>query len=409
MSPMADYKNRILARISVAARTAISHPSKVELTNLMGAGPSIRARARLALAAAFLVATPILFVGVMRTEDVARHAATLSDFDDYWKRLLESRIALKELDVAIWAYSSEQEFETGQAVLVALDFFKAAVDQLISQKPVEFDIGPPGFFESLSSRLDGLIKRSIVNRGSMAQARLSIITMAKELKNVEKRVIEVARHERREALGSLSMVGRDQLILFLVLLFSIPIFVGFLPGWLVAPLSRLRQMASKIELGRLKDMPVSGRDEVAVLARSLKSHFLRKDDLDHKKSSKIFEMRNVLRAVLNRVLEPVFIIDDGTKINYTNEAAAALIGLPPHQVEGKPLGDCLYSQALKKITERAFSGDISELATEVSIEVPDGRAFTKHAKIGVVRNRDGDISRVVIVLNAQEPSREAES
>lgn len=143
----------------------------------------------------------------------------------------------------------------------------------------------------------------------MAQARLSMMSMAKELKTVEKPVIDVARREWREALGSLSMVGRDQLILFLVLLFSIPIFVGFVPGWLVAPLSRLRQIASKIELGRLNDMPVSGRDEVAILARTLKSYYVRKDELDHKKSSKNFEMRNVLRAVINRVAEPVFIID----------------------------------------------------------------------------------------------------
>ncbi len=396
---MADYKNRFLARISVAARTALRNPSKGELLGLMSAGLSIRSRARIALAAAFLVATPILFVGVMRTEAVARHAAILSDFDDYWKRLLETRIALKELDVAIWAYSAEAEFENGQAVLHASDHFRTAIDHMVLHKPADFELGPAGFFESLSSRLDGLIKRAIVNHGSVAQARLSIITMAKELKNVERRVVEVAQRERREALGSLSMVGRDQLILFLVLLFAIPIFVGFVPGWLVAPLNRLRQIASRLELGRLKDLPLSGRDEVAVLARTLKAYYLRKDELDLKKSSKIFEMRNVLRAVINRVDEPVFIIDDGTKINYTNEAAAALIGLPPHQIEGKQLGDCVFSQALKKVTERAFSGEFTELEIDASIEVADGRSYQKHAKIGVVRNRDGDISRVVIVLN----------
>lgn len=402
MSPVANYKNSILSRISVAARTALSRPSRVELSNFIGTGPSIRARARLALAAAFLVATPILFVGVMRTEDVARHAATLSDFDDYWKRLLETRIALKELDVAIWAYSSEPEFENGQTILAASEYFKTAIEQMVQQRPVGFDIGPPGFFEGLSSRLDGLIKRSMVNRGSMAQARLSIMSIAKELKNLEKRVVDVARRERREALGSLSMVGRDQLILFLVLLLSIPIFVGFVPGWLVAPLTRLRQIASKIELGRIKDMPVSGHDEVAVLARTLKSHYLRRDELDHKKSSKIFEMRNVLRAVINRVAEPVFIVDGNSRINYTNEAAATMIGLPPHQMEGKPLQDCMYSPAIKKATERAFSGDISEVALEVNIEVTDGRSFSKQAKMGVVRNRDGDISRAVVVLNPAE-------
>lgn len=60
----------------------------------------------------------------------------------------------------------------------------------------------------------------------------------------------------------------------------------------------------------------------------------------------------------------------------------------------------MYSPAIKKASERAFSGDISEMSTDVTIEVSDGRSFHKHAKIGVVRNRDGDISRAVIVLNA---------
>lgn len=398
MQSVSDNKNRILAKISVAAQTALSHPRKVELSHFIGTGPSIRARARLALAAAFFVATPTLFVGVMRTEDVAQHAATLSSYDDYWKRLLETRIALKELDLAIWAYSAEREFETGQAVLAASDHFRLAISQMVTERPSGLDIGPKGFFEGLATRLDGLIQRSIANRGSMAQARLSIISIAKELKTVEKQVIEITQMEKKAALGALSMVGRDQLILFLILLFAIPIFVGFVPGWLVAPLSRLRQIASKIELGQLKELSVSGRDEVAIIARNLKSYFLRKEELDYKKSSKIFELRNVLRSVIGRVAEPVFIVDDSTKINYTNDAASSLLGLPSHQMEGKLISDCMYSPIIKKAVEKAFEGDVSDEPLAVTIEAADGRSFTIKAKIGVVRNRAGDISRAVVVL-----------
>lgn len=402
MSQGEDTKNRILSRISVAARTALAHPRNVDIANFIGAGPSIRARARLALAAAFLVAAPTLFIGVMRTEKVAEHAAALSEYDDYWKRLLETRISIKELDLAIWAYSVEREFENAQAVLGATDYLKRAIEQMVHEKPLSLDIGPPGFFEGLIMRLEGLIKRLIANGSSLAQARLNIMSLSKELKTIEKRVIEVARMERRAALGSLSMVGRDQLILFLVLLFAIPVFVGFVPGWLVAPLSRLRQIASKIELGQLKEMPLSGRDEVAALARALKAYFLKKEDLDHKKSSKIFEMRNVLRSVLNRIVEPVFIVDENSKINYTNEAASFLVALPAHQMEGKYLTDCMYSPDIKKIIDKAFKGDAEDQAKEVLLEFADGRSLTMQLKVGVVRNRDGEVSRAVAVLFAQE-------
>jgi hypothetical protein len=44
-------------------------------------------------------------------------------------------------------------------------------------------------------------------------------------------------------------VARDQLILFLVLLFAIPVFVGFVPGWLVTQLLRLKRIEQQIEVG----------------------------------------------------------------------------------------------------------------------------------------------------------------
>lgn len=396
--PDAAEKNRILSKISVAARTVLDRPKNLKLTHVIERGLSIRTRARLALAAAFLVATPTIFIGVMRTEDVALHASRLSEFDDYWKRLLETRIAIKELDLTIWSYSVEQELETGQDVLMAADYLKESVENMVRESPEELDLGPNSLFLGLALRLDSSIKRAVGNRSSIAEVRLNMLAMSKEIKAIEKRVIKIAKEERREALGSLSLVGRDQLILFLVLLFSIPIFVGFIPGWIIAPLSRLRQMAQKIEMGQIKDMPLRGRDEVALLARSLKSYFLRKEELDHKKSSKIFEMRNVLRSVINRVSEPVFIVDESLKINYTNERAANLLGLPSHQTEGKILSDCMYSPTIKKACEQAFIGHVSDASFDVTIEVTDGRTHSMQAKIGVVRNRDGEISRAVIVL-----------
>lgn len=397
-----DNKNRILSKISVAARTFLNHPKNVEFMNLVSFGPSIRSRARLALAGVFIVAVPILLVGVIRTEKVSHHASLLSEYDNYWRQILETKISIKDLDVALWEYVVEREFENGQSVLLASDKVRQAITALVLQRPEGIIIGPKEFLPGLASRLDTSIKRAIANYSPTASVRLSIMSLLKEIRTIEKQVVFRAHTERQQTIGALSRVGRDQLILFLVLLCSLPIFIGFLPGWLLRPLTRLRQMASKIETGHFRDVSVSGNDEVSALAKSLKGLFVRKEEIDNKKSSKIFELRNILRSTLKRVEEPVFIVDSNLKINYTNESAASLVAIPEHQIEGAFLADCMYCPVLKKTLEKAFSGDILEESMLATIELSDGRSLSMHARIGVVRNRDGEVSRAVLVLEKDD-------
>ena len=402
MSALPHNTNKILAKISVAARTALTSSHNVELRRYIGTGPSIRSRVRLALAVAFLVAVPALFIGVLRTEKVLQRTVSLIRHDDYLKHILEVRLALKELDLALWAFFSEREYESGQNALMASEHVVQRISRLARERPHDIDMGPPAFMEGLALRLNNLTERAVANRSSVAPSRLSIMTLYKELSLVEQRVIILSQHERKLALASLSTVGRDQLILFLILMFAIPIFVIFVPGWVVGPLSRLRQTASKIELGQLKEIAIRGRDEVATLTRSLKSYFVHQEALEQKKSSKIFEMRNILRSVIGRVEEPIFIVDNNFSINYTNDAAAVLIGLPAHQIEGKVIGDCMFCPTVKKAMEKAFAGDANDGPFPIKIEVADGRIFEVQAKLGVVRNRDGEVSRAVLVLHENE-------
>src|SRR5580698_10616292 len=110
MTTMREQKNKNLAKISVTAKTALLQ-SDSKFKKFISAGPTIRARVRLSLLAAFLISAPALLIGVIRTEEVSYHAVRLSEYDDYTKRLLEIRIAIKELDLAIWEYSVESELE----------------------------------------------------------------------------------------------------------------------------------------------------------------------------------------------------------------------------------------------------------------------------------------------------------
>jgi PAS domain S-box-containing protein len=398
-----DNTNKILAKISVAARTALTMPQG-QWRHYIGAGPSMRSRVRLALVVVFLVATPTLFIGVIRTEKVLQHTASLINHDDYLKYILEVKLALKELDIALWAFFSEAEFEYAQQAKRASEYLMQKISTLERERPDDIDIGPNAFIANLAQKLDNHIATAIANKSSAAPARLSMIALSKELTLIEQRVRKVAHNERKMALGILSRVGRDQLILFLILIFTLPVFIIFIPHWVIGPLSSLRHLAHNIDRTHLKDMAIKGKDEVALVARSLKAYVIHQEDLEYKKSSKIFEIRNILRSVLSRVEEPVFIIDDHFNINYTNEAAAYLIGLPSHQIEGRSIGDCLFCPLVKTIIERAFLYDISDEPYLITIEVADGRVFEREARIGVVRNRDGHISRAVMVLHEKNSS-----
>ena len=120
-----------------------------------------------------------------------------------------------------------------------------------------------------------------------------------------------------------------------------------------------------------------------------------------KKSAKIFEIRNVLRSVLGRTSEAIFILDPAGKISYTNDPAARLLGKETHHVEGADLEDVLFSPGLMKAVEKARHGDFEEGGIDVTIENDEGQVLPLHVFLGSVRDRQGDVSRIVLVVQAQ--------
>lgn len=405
MQSMYESRDRLLARISVAARALLSAPGHMGLLNFFNSGPTIRSRSRLALAAVFFVATPTVFVGVVRMEKVASHASLLHEYDDYRRHILETKLAIKDLDLALWEYVVERQLENGQTAIDATNELKRAIATMVVQRPEAVDIGPKDFLIGAVNRLDSSIKRSVTNYSAMASVRLSLIALLRDIHSIERHVIALADNERQYAIGALSKVGRDLLLLFLILLCAFPLFVFFIPAWLVRPLMRLRQMASKIEGGHAKEIVILGNDEITLVAKSLRSLILKKEEIDNKKSAKIFELRNVLRSVLKSVEEPVIIVDRNLKINFTNESAANLVSIPQHQMEGTYVADCIYSPTLKKALEKAFTGDVNEEPFAIPLELSDGREIAMQGSLGVIRNRDGDISRVVIVLSHEDATK----
>ena len=363
------------------------HLRNMELLRWIGSGPSIRSRARLALAASFLVTLPTLFIGVLRTESISNQARSLGAFETFSHQIFKTRLQLEKFHTELWRLKTEHNVEHEAALLKSLEQLKITFQILKDLKPMELDPTPLLLFENLYLRNDAFL---------LAEAPLWAFTQ--DLDKFIYEIDAIIKGKEHGALHSLSLIGRDQLILFLILLFSIPIFVGLVPNWLVFPLIRLKNIEQRILDGRTKELSIFGKDEISTLAVTLKKTLARRDEQEQRKSAKIFEIRNVLRAVISNVQEPILILDPQYRINYTNLAAAKLFGQEPHRIEGTLLTDHLFSPTFLQAVKSAFLGDIPLHEIPIVLDFTDSRSASLSVRISAIHEREGSISRVVAVL-----------
>lgn len=387
--------------------------ANTEISHWIGTGPSIRARARLALVVAFLIATPTLFIGVKRSEDVSHYANSLIVYDEFWESVSAAQLAVEQSRGALWRVEAEPEIENERNLRIDIEkMLKAiAIMRDAKNKLEDFDSRYLLQLEDLTVRTSSLVEEALkaplqqeeTRWHNLALARLSLLSLANDMNGLEREVAQVVKVRRGAAVSAMSRVSRDQLFLFLVLLFLIPVFIIFVPAWLVAPLIRLKRIEQRIEEGRIRELAIFGNDEVSHVARAIKDALIWREELDVRKSTKIFEIRNVLRAVIARVDEPVLIIDRSGRINYANEPASELLQVETHYLEGSGLSDHFYSAKLSQAFADALSGDIHEEGVTTTLEFKDGRVVPLLARLSAVHDRAGAVSRVVIVLIPDEP------
>lgn len=372
----------------------------------IGTGPSVRARARLAMLVAFFVAVPTLFIGVKRSEDVSLYSNSLVEYDEFWESVSAAHLAVERTRSALWRVEAEPEIENQRSLRATVEVMRLDVQQMIRARPHSFDENSMSLLEKLTLRVVDTVEIGLgaqsedaANRSrSLSLAQLGISSILRDIKNLESEIANEVYGRRTDAIEAMSKVGRDQTVLLLILLFSIPVFLTFVPAWLVAPLVRLKHIEHRIEEGRVRELAIAGSDEVAQLARAIKDALMWREELDARKSTKIFEIRNVLRAVIAKVNEPVMIIDRTGRINYANQPASDLVNVETHYLEGTGLSDHLISSELMDAFAAALGGDIPQQGIRTRLEFKDGRIADVTARFRPVHDRAGSVSRVVIVL-----------
>lgn len=399
-----------------------------EAPERVDSGPSMKSRARLMISVAFLIAIPALLIGALRAASAADEvriflaAHQMSD----QARLLQVRV--ERTRAALWRFEAEPNIDSGRHLRAVLDDLARAmldVEEQIAHlgRQDELRVELEKWREALSQEalLDpeaplrrmrsavGRVRRAIdpvvvaapagqVDPQAFRRAHAALDTVARDVSVLGGYAKELTDRHAELAEQAVSKVGRDQIVLFLLVVFSVPLLLGLGPAWMIGPLVRLRGIAQRIETGRAREIVAAGEDEVAEVSRAIRGALRRLEEADQKQRAKIFEMRRVLRAVLNQVQDAVLILGRGGRIDYANPAAAVLLGRETHHLESSPLDEVCFSPALIAAAEAARAGDIEDKGVDVSIETADGRVAKVHAVLGTVRNQAGEIARVVVVL-----------
>lgn len=389
-------------------------------------GPTMKARARIMVALAFALALPALLLGSLRaavaTDDV-RVFTQVHVVADH-ARSLELRVQAAR--TALWAFEAERNVDTGRRLRASLDGVARSVldlDQLLTalresaafaeelstwreelnQEPLLAREAPLARMRGAVGRIRRNVDPIIDDRDRQAdtaalrRAHAALETLSRDAATLARHARDLTRERARQAELSVSLVGRDQIVLFLLLLFAAPLLLGVAPGWMIAPLVRLRGVAQRIEKGRVRDVMATGRDEVGDVTRALRSALKRLDEQDHKQRSKLFELRRVLRATMASVSEAIVIIGRAGKVDYANPAAATLLGREPHNIENNPFEELLHSPELTEAIKRARDGDVEEQGVDVMVET-DVRVERLRAILTPVRSQEGHVTRVVVVL-----------
>jgi PAS domain S-box-containing protein len=384
-----------------------------EGTEWIGTGPSVRARARFAVAAAFLVAVPAFLVGVFRTAGVEQRARVYSQVNDFAQAGKDASFATERARAELWRFSVQPETENERRLQASLDDVSRSLLRL-KERPETLDaISPFAALARTTGRIRDAVDEAakgefesgkkrggrILDLEALERARLGFATLGRDLESLGREANALALENRTATEETLAQVGRDQLVIFLVLLFATPIFLIFIPGWIIGPVIRLKGIGQRIETEKLRDMTIRGQDEVAQVALALKKALTRLKDNEGVLRGKIFEIRNVLRTVIAPLRDPVLIVDRMGKINYANDEAANLLGAKVHNLEGTPVEEALFSPGLMAAIEQARDGDVEEEGVDVTLESGDGRVNQVKALLGVVRDRRGGVSRISVVLH----------
>jgi PAS domain-containing protein len=391
-----------------------------------GGGLSMRARVRAIVIFGLLITVPALALGVARASRAGEDARVFLQVERVAEGGGRLQLEAEKVRAALWAYEAAPGIDAGRRLRGALDRLahvlldvEGLMKQLrtdasvvaelegwrddVSNEPLLGKDSPLSRMRAAAGRVRTSIDPQLKSlqapdTQALRRAHTALDTLRKDAHAFGRQARALTRERAQQAESAVAFVGRDQIVLLLLLLFIAPVLIGAGPAWTIAPLLRLRAVAQRIKTGRARELAVAGADEVAVVARAIKGALSRLEAQDTKQRAKIFEMRRALRRAIAHVRDAVLIVGRGGRVDYANTAAATLLGREMHHIESAQIDEVLFAPGLIEAIDKARTGDVEDAGVDVTIETEDERVEQLHAMLDLVRNQEGQVTRVVVVL-----------
>jgi PAS domain S-box-containing protein len=395
-------------------------------------GPSMRARARILVVAAFAIALPALIVGMLRIDAAESESQVLAEVSSLTIVFRELRVRILDARMATYRVEAEPTPDARRALKIALDQLareildaEGALEEILASPTAplavalanwtanEGDDTPLAMTDPLRRVKENIsqarvsleptlrIRQGARPEGALARrAHEGFQAAERDVVDLMRQATMLARDRARRNAESISRAARDQLVLFLLMLSIMPLLMTLGPSWMTAPVERLRGAARRIASGRGRELIPSSDDEVGEVTRALKDALTRLEESDQKKTHKIFEMKKLIRALLARLDEVVFVVGRAGQVDYVSDRATRVLGSEKHHLEGKPLEDVCFSPQLVDSIDRVRAGNTADKDIPIVLEPADGRVLNMSASVVGVQDQDGRVSRVVVVLHA---------
>jgi PAS domain-containing protein len=177
--------------------------------------------------------------------------------------------------------------------------------------------------------------------------------------------------------------------------------VAWMRRAIVQPAMRLSRVLTRIADGDLSaEVPTTHGGEMLELAQSIKLAVERFEQRDLLKIRKIIEVRDLVRRLLEVLEQPVLVIGLDRKVDYANSAAARAFDEKLDTLEGMELtrlpGGEAVINAMDDIVQHG------EVVSDRLLSTNPLRQDQHLAHCAVVRDRDGNPSRVIMVLKSAE-------
>ena len=265
-----------------------------------------------------------------------------------------------------------------------------------------------GLFARYREALDSMLAKSPsgeLSRNRYFRELLPLFLQTKETADEILRMNQDNMHDANERARRQATFARQRMYLLLSFGFLIAVaFIFFTGRWILRPINRLIRSAEEIRGGNL-DLVVQtdSRDEIGRLSEAFNDMTASLREFRRSDQTKLIRTQQATQETLESLSEAVAILDLEGKVEISTEAARKLFGIQA----GTRLRDLPYGE-LSELFQNVVAGVPDRLGKRQKVlqQFVQGRERYFSFDAAPIRNRDGELTGVVLILkDVTEPRR----